>query len=189
MSNENNIYRASPLRVLDILLGRTPTTAKVVMQCPQIPRTPLASLSTLPPRLRPGHTLGPMPPHSSNGSRASSLHKITTEILSAQHTLQRGLGLELVLHHHTNPRYDSTEVIEVWRWRSLCVMIRKHVWSGAHSGITWPKLFLGGYRWLLSDIWADTQLLWNQNSSCQLWSNQQLNATKPNLSVCPGVDG
>lgn len=108
-------YRASALRVLDILLDRTPTTVKVVMQCPQTPHTPLASLSTRAPRLRPGHTLGPMPPHSSSGSQASSLHKIPTEILSARHTLQRGLGLELVLHHHTNPRYDSTAGIKVWR--------------------------------------------------------------------------
>ncbi|KAI3372380.1 hypothetical protein L3Q82_022878, partial [Scortum barcoo] len=43
-----------------------------------------------------------MLPHSSSGNQASSHHKTTTEIQSAHRTLQRGQGLELVLHHHTN---------------------------------------------------------------------------------------
>lgn len=100
--------------VLDILLGHTLTTVKEVMQCPQTPRTPLASPSTLAPSLMDGRTLERMPPHSSNGSQASSLHKTTTAILSVRPTLQHGPGLELELHHLTNPRTSSTNVPHKW---------------------------------------------------------------------------
>lgn len=98
-----------------MLLDRTLTIVKVVMQYPQTPHTQLASLSTQAPRPTRGRTRGLMPPHSSNGSQASSLHKTTTEIPSVQRTLQHGLGLEVVLHHLTNPRYDSAAVNEVRR--------------------------------------------------------------------------
>ena len=105
------ICNFSTLRVPDILLDHTLTTVKVVMQCLQIPHTPLASLSILVPRLRLGDTLVHMHPHSSNGSPASSLHRTIMEIiLSVQHIHQRGQGLELVLHHLINPRCESAAV-------------------------------------------------------------------------------
>lgn len=100
--------------VLDILLDHTLTTVKVVMQCLQTPHTLLASLFTLAPRPRLGHTLVHIHPHSSSGSLASSLHKTTMEILSVHHIPQRGQGLELVLHHLTNPRTNSTNVPHKW---------------------------------------------------------------------------
>lgn len=100
--------------VLDILLDRILTTVKVDMQCLPTPRTPLASLSTQAPRPMHGHTLVHMPPHSSNGSQASSLHKTTTEILPVLCILQHGQGLEQVLHHLTSPRTNSTNVPHKW---------------------------------------------------------------------------
>lgn len=108
-----NTCPASALRVLDILLDRTLTTVKAVMQCLQPPHTLLASLSTQTPRPMRGHTLVRMPPHSSNGSQASSLHKTTMEILSVQRILQHGRGLELEPHHLTNPRYEPP-AYSVW---------------------------------------------------------------------------
>lgn len=99
---------------LDILLDHTLTTVKVAMQCLQTPHTPLVSLSTQAPRLMRGRTLVRTPPHSSNGSQASSLHKTTMEILSVPHTLQHGQGPELELHHLTNPRTNRTNVPHKW---------------------------------------------------------------------------
>lgn len=100
--------------LLDILLGRTLTTVKVVMQCLRTPHTLLASLSTKTPRPMGGRTLVRTPPHSSNGSQASSLSKATTEILSVHRILQRGRGPELALHHLTNPRTNSTNAPLKW---------------------------------------------------------------------------
>ncbi|GLD69528.1 BAG family molecular chaperone regulator 4 [Lates japonicus] len=94
----------------DILLDRTLTIVKVVMRCLQTPHTPVASLSIPILRRTRGHTLVRMHPHSSNGSRANSLHKTTMEILSVHHIPQHGQGPELVLHHLTNPRTNSTNV-------------------------------------------------------------------------------
>ncbi|TNN86452.1 hypothetical protein EYF80_003222 [Liparis tanakae] len=99
---------------LDILLGHTLTTVKVVMQCLQPPHTPLASLSTQTLRPMLGGTLVHMHPHSRNGRQVSSLHKTTTEILSAHHILQHGQGLEVVLLPRTNPRSNSTNVLHKW---------------------------------------------------------------------------
>lgn len=100
--------------VLDILLGRTLTTVKVVMLCLQTPHTPPTRLFTQTLRPMVGRTLVRMPPHSSNGRQASSLHKTTTEILSVHRILQHGPGLEVVLLHHTNPRSNSTNVLHKW---------------------------------------------------------------------------
>lgn len=100
--------------VLDILLGHTLTTVKVVMQCLQPPHTPRASNCTQTPRPMHGRTLVHMLPHSSNGSQASSLRKTTTEIMSVHRILQHGQGLELVHHHLTNPRTNSTNVPRKW---------------------------------------------------------------------------
>lgn len=124
----NTIYTcpASALRVLDIPLGRTLTTAKVVMQCLQPPRILLASLSTRAPRPMRGRTPVRMPPHSSSGSQASSLHKTTTEILSVHRILQRGQGLELALHRPTNPRYESAATS---MWFSLVLLMKWVKWK------------------------------------------------------------
>lgn len=100
--------------VLDMLLDRTLTTAKVGTRCLQIPHTRLASLFTTALRPMPGRTLVHMRPHSSNGSQASSLHKITMEILSVQRILQHGQELELVPRHLTSPRTNSTNVPHRW---------------------------------------------------------------------------
>lgn len=101
--------------VLDILLVHILITMKVVIRCLQTLHTPLPSLFIQAPRPTGGRTLERMPPrHSSNGSQASSLHKTTMEIQSVQPTLQHGLGLELALHHLTNPRTNSTNVLHKW---------------------------------------------------------------------------
>lgn len=99
---------------LDIPLGRTLTTVKVAMQCPQQPRTPLASLSTRARRPTRGRTPARMPLRSSSGNQANSRHKTTMEIQSARRTLQRGRGPEPVLHHRTNLRTNSTNVPHKW---------------------------------------------------------------------------
>lgn len=100
--------------VLDTLLDHILTTVKVDMQCLQTPHTPLGSPSTQAPRRTLGHTLVRMPRHSSNGSQASSLHRITMEILSVLHTPQHGQGPELALHLRINPRTNSINVPHKW---------------------------------------------------------------------------
>lgn len=100
--------------LLHILLVHTLIIAKVVTQWLQIPHTPLGSHSIPVPRLMYGLTLVHMHPHSNSGSQASNLHKTTMGILFVQPILLHGQELELVLHHPTNLRTNSTNVPHKW---------------------------------------------------------------------------
>lgn len=102
---------AAPLRLLDTHQDHTPTTAKVDMWWLQIPRIPLGSRSIQALRVMLGGTRLHMLPHSSSGTRGSSLHKTTMEILSVRLILRRGQEPELVLRRLISPRYEYLQVL------------------------------------------------------------------------------